>query len=67
LCLSDRVKSVLSQKTDPAPPVKLTQEQVKILINQTAEKYIENNKTEKDYTYVQRQRQASQNKTSGPE
>ncbi len=41
----------------PAPPATLTQDQIKELIRQAAEKDIENDKKQRDYTYIQREEQ----------
>jgi hypothetical protein len=40
-----------------APPSTLTQDQIKELIRQAAEKDIENDKKQRDYTYIQREEQ----------
>jgi hypothetical protein len=50
-------QSVLPQKANAASPGNLTQEQINQLVNETADQYIDNNKKQKDYIYVQREEQ----------
>src|SRR5580704_13550455 len=44
-----------SQDIPPAPAKSLSQDQIRDLIRQTAEKDMENDKRQRDYTYMQRE------------
>jgi hypothetical protein len=51
----DTKAPVRAVKPLPTIPATLTQDQIKALINEVAEKDIENDKRQRDYTYVQRE------------